>query len=434
MEYRLSDIAKELGQIPEKDGTVLGYCHDSRAIKPGEIFVAIDGERSKGTSFLDEAQKKGAIAAIVPLSCNAQVSMPLLKVDDPIQALHALAKARVVHAKPYVVGVTGSCGKTTTKEFIATLLTGNKTVFKSPRSENSQVTFPINILNAPFCDIWVLEMGMSEKGELARLVDTCPPDLAVITNIGMSHSEFFEDIDAIAAAKAEILKSKDLKKLILSENAHQFEIFKNAQVKSVVIGRDVFLKKADNGYCLNLYGKETPPFQLPFFAKHFIDNFILSYLACYAIGLSHAEIIEHAPDLKTIEHRFQISEVSGITFIDDAYNASLDSFKAAFKATVQMPQSTKKIAVMGSVGELGKFCRDIHRQIVKESCNYFDEAFVIGPEWESVLEDFTLPYQFCKDFDDLKKRLNKSMNQGDLVLVKGSNSHKLWKIIEDHNK
>lgn len=189
-------------------GRVLGFRQDSRDVQPGELFFAMKGEKVDGHEYLEQIASQGAIGAFVSKEYRGpNYGLQLVAVDNVLDSLQSLAK--IVHAQrsARVVGVTGSVGKTTTKEFIATLLEGKFRVGKTPGNANSQVSVPLSILNATGDEeVFVVEMGMSNPREIHRLVSIAPPEVAIITKIALAHAVFFTDgLEGIAAAKAEIL-------------------------------------------------------------------------------------------------------------------------------------------------------------------------------------------------------------------------------------
>lgn len=203
----LSEVGGILGLPKTGEAIVRGVAVDSRQIKPGDLFFALPGAKADGHTFLEEAAKKGAAGAVVHHSYNgADFGLPLIKSDDVLQTLQELARKKVESARPRIVGITGSLGKTTTKEFVTTLLKAKYRVAASPGNSNSQIGLPLAILNhsGEGDEILVLEMGMTHPGEIHKLVSIAPPEVAVVTKVALVHACNFESIEEIAHAKGEI--------------------------------------------------------------------------------------------------------------------------------------------------------------------------------------------------------------------------------------
>lgn len=228
---QIKELALLLGEMASSDGVIKGYAIDSRLVQPGDLFFALSGNKVDGCSFLKEVAEKKALAALVPRSYEGDnFGLITIKVDDVKSSLQKLAQIAFSKRKEKVIAVTGSVGKTTTKEFIAHLLSAQFRVYKTFGSFNSQVTFPLSLLNIEGeFDFLVLEMGMSEPGEISRLVKIAPPDIALITKIAYAHAQFFDNgLHGIAAAKAEILGSPKTKLAIMSAQAAHYQEIRDA--------------------------------------------------------------------------------------------------------------------------------------------------------------------------------------------------------------
>ncbi|HEX4840153.1 MAG TPA: Mur ligase family protein, partial [Rhabdochlamydiaceae bacterium] len=224
---KLSQIGQCL-QLKVEEKEITGFCFDSREVKKGDLFFALKGAHFDAHGFLKEVASRGAVAAVVDASyLGENFGLPLLKVQDVVEALHQLAKTVQALRHQRIVAVTGSVGKTTTKEFIATLLSQKYTVFKTPGNNNSQVAFPTAILNADGKEeFFVAEMAMSAAGQIRKLVDIAPPEVAVVTKIGHTHIEFFADgFEGIAAAKAEILSHPKTAHAVLNRQVLSYGAF-----------------------------------------------------------------------------------------------------------------------------------------------------------------------------------------------------------------
>ncbi|MDX8430361.1 MAG: Mur ligase family protein [Candidatus Algichlamydia australiensis] len=381
---------------------------DSRQVRPGMTFFALKGEKVDGHSFLEEAAKRGAVKAIVEEGYQGpDFGMELASVSDVEEELQRQAKEFRKKIQAKVVGVTGSVGKTTAKEFIATLLESSFRVDKSVGSFNSQLTLPLSILNADLdAEVLVLEMGMSKPGELAKLTEIAQPEIAVITKIAYSHSENFADLNGIAQAKAEILQSPRLKKTFVGKQAKSFSPFSSGEVP------------------------EESSIVLPFEAYHLQENFILAKAVAEYLGVPFLEICKQAKKLSPFSHRFERITLGGITFIDDSYNANPASMKAALQ---NLPEGKRRIAVLGEMRELGKFSQISHEQIGSIAAEEVDLLFTLGEEAKVLFDRFALSKKMACHFTDKEKLLQALRSEvcaGDVVLLKGSNSLQMWTLLD----
>jgi UDP-N-acetylmuramoyl-tripeptide--D-alanyl-D-alanine ligase len=442
-EFEFAQIVEWLECNIPVSGHVRGFKQDSRSVLRGELFFALKGEKVDGHAFLHEAAAKGAIGAVVSKDYRGEeFDLALLRVENVIASLQRLAK--IVHAKrsERVIGVTGSVGKTTTKEFIATLLEGKFRIAKTPGNANSQVSVPLSILNSEGTEeIFVMEMGMSLPGEIERLVDIAPPEICIITKIALAHAEFFPDgLESIAAAKAEILSHPATRLGILNHQVAQFAAAQRCSCQKMTFGLETEGSDSDFVLCregLNFYVKEregrTSAFALPFTASHLCENFIGAATVAKAFGMHWSEIIPQARKLTAYMRRFEKVEKHGIIFINDSYNANPTSVSAAL-ANLPRPRSGKKrIAVLGAMKELGPFTEQSHYEVAEFALSHIDYLLCLGEECATMAELFQKegrPVEHFLEFDSLKQRVFELAEEGDVVLLKGSNSKKLWRILE----
>lgn len=437
----LKELARKLGILTENKSLIEGFCFDSRLVQKGEVFFALKGEKVDGHSFLKEVAHKGAIAAVVSSEyAGEDFGLLLLPVKDVIWTLQKLAKEELFTRKTKIIGVTGSVGKTTTKEFIATLLQNKFKLAKSPGSANSQVSLPLVILNAQGDEeMFVLEMGMSQKGELKTLTDIAPPDIAVVTRIALAHAAFFEGIEEIAEAKAEILSQPKTALCIIGEEAYSFAPFQKAPCKKILYScsqqsqaESVLYKKGEQFVVLE-QGNPTPLFSLPFQAMHLAENFLAAATVARSLGMSWEEIIVAAKHLAPFEKRFQQIDKEGIIFINDSYNASPTSVRAALQNLPAPKQGKKRIAALGDMRELGKFSEVSHREIGQFAKEHVEHLLCYGQESLAMAEEFRKGGKIAEhysDIDAMRKRLFSLAEVGDVVLIKASKSLALWRLLE----
>ncbi len=436
--YTCKEIAAYLGICSSNMAPIRGFRQDSRLIQPSDLFFALLGDRVDGHAFLGEVAKKGAVAAVISKQYRGpSYGLFLLAVEDVMNALHLLAQVLFSKRNTRVIAVTGSAGKTTIKEFIATLLSAQFRVAKTPGNANSRIGVPLALLNADKeADIFVVEMGMSQKGQIAKLTSIAPPEIAVITNIGLAHSAYFpEGLESIAQAKAEILSSNKTRLAILGPNVGNFFAIKNSLVPKknygLSEGLDLYLQAHGEKFYLMGKAGGSSFFSLPFQAEHLWENFCGAALIAREFGICWEKIIEQTKQLKTLSHRFTIIEKEGIVFVDDSYNASLSSMRAAFKS-LPKPKG-KTIAVIGDMKELGQFTAICHLEVAKYALEVADILLCLGEDCALMVELFIKNKRkayLYHGFQDLYRAVHAFAEQGDVVLIKGANSHQLWRILD----
>ncbi len=413
---------------------------DSRRAKGGELFAAIKGGHVDGHSFLEEVAQKGSLAALVSADyVGHDYGLQIIRVSNVIAALQQMASKYLQCFNPRIIGITGSVGKTTTKDFIATLLSERFKVGKTPGNANSQIGLPTALLNFNGDEeVLVLEMGMSEPGQIAKLVAIAPPEIALITKIGYSHTELFaKGIDGVAEAKAEIFSHSATRWGIASLQAGGFPIVRTSGVsKKLLVGEtleaDISYVKEGFSVCITMDKEKSGPIELPFKASHFIENFVLAAVCARLCGLSFAEIAKQARDLETYKNRFEIVEKNGVLFLNDSYNASPESMKAAFDNLPTVHGKT--IAVLGQMPELGQYWHSAHRDVATYALTFVDHLLCYGIGCSPMVEVFSSagkPVEWIQDFSVLKKRVYELAQANDLVLLKGANFNQLWRVLEE---
>lgn len=435
----VKEVARLLGKSIASEEVITGYAIDSRAVMPGNLFFALSGKKVDGCQFLKDVAEKGAIASIVPQNYQGEnFGLILIYVEDVRASLQHLASIAFSKRKEKVVGVTGSVGKTTTKEFLAHLLEAKYQVFKTAGTFNSQVTFPLSLLNMEGeFDILVLEMGMSEPGEIRRLVQIAPPDIAIITRISYAHAQFFPDgLNGIAAAKAEILSGNKTALAVMSTQTAEFqEIVKDLKCRKITYSlSDHADYRLYPELVIEEKGKKGNEFSLPFFASHLQENFLAAYAVCRELGMEVDEIIAKAQTLKTYPLRFEIVQKDGVTYVKDCYNANPESMRAALQNLPQPETMGRVWAVLGSMRPLGKFSEKCHLELGELAFSRLDQLLCIGTECLPIVDLFRRSgkkAEFFSDLKVLKSAFENNIQKGDVVLIKGSNDHALWKLFED---
>jgi UDP-N-acetylmuramoyl-tripeptide--D-alanyl-D-alanine ligase len=426
------------------DGIAVGVACDSRAVEPGQLFIALPGHHTDGHAYLADAAARGAVAAVVLHSYNGPgYGMALLAVDDTLVMLQQLAATLLSQQGCRVIAITGSVGKTTTKEFLITLLKDSYRVGYTPGNANSQIGLPMALINHLNGDeeIVVCEMGMSQAGELSRLIAMAPPDLALITEVALAHAAAFSDINAIARAKGEILAHPQTQAAFINgsiANYRELTSIGSCCKYAFSCGggdADFQLQVDEKGNMAILKGDERlasfPPLHLP--GRHNGFNSLLAALAAHWCGVSWGDVAARMPLLQLPERRLQYIEKKGVLFVNDAYNACLSSMVAALEAIPQPSSGGRRIAALGAMLELGEFSEQCHLQLAEEAMKKIDCLLCLGSECRPMVEMWQAAGRPCQLFDDLQtlsRALWAMINPGDVVLLKGSRAKQMWKVVE----
>jgi UDP-N-acetylmuramoyl-tripeptide--D-alanyl-D-alanine ligase len=378
-----SDVANATrGRVARGDpATAVGRVSiDSRSLEPGDFFVAIAGETFDGHRFVSDATRRGAIGAMVhqaPVSPEAGTATPALviQVDDTTRALQDLARDVRRRSGAIVVAITGSAGKTTTKEVVAEFLSARFPVFRNKGNLNNHIGLPLSLLqlrSRP--QIAVVELGMNHPGEIRTLVGIAEPEVRVWTNVGDAHLGFFDSADAIADAKAEILENGAASH-VLVVNANDSRVMERARrfagtvvtfgidVDADVRGSSVVHRGVDGMEALVTAAGQEARLRTPLLGLGNLSN----VLAAIAVGL-HFEIplddmVARAATLMPAYHRGEVLRLpGGVTLIDDSYNSSPAALGRALETMATATGSARKVGVLGEMLELGEFSEQLHRE------------------------------------------------------------------------
>lgn len=417
---------------------------DSRLVQSGDLFFALPGARLDGHQFIQEAADKGAVAAVVDkaLSLDSQ-KIPLIRVENPLKALQLIAKKILEARKTKVIAVTGSFGKTTAKDFISAILKKKFKIASSPGNSNSQIGLPLSILNHSQGDedFFILEMGMTHSGHLADLVQVAPPDIALITAVALVHACNFDSIEAIGRAKGEIFSHPRTSLGILDRGIKNFEeVSRIGDCPKISFScedphADYFLSPFSDGIKIFEKGKLsiTLP-SLPVPGQHNQHNFLAAVAVARAVGMDWKEISAAQSQLKLPDLRLQKVEKNGITFINDSYNASEKTVKAAFKSLPMPTEGGRRFAVIGEMLELGKFSESCHREVALDALNHVDMMLCMGKGCAPIYDVWQAAekpvfWRFTRE--EIVHALRNQLQPGDVVLLKGSRSNQLWKVLEE---
>jgi UDP-N-acetylmuramoyl-tripeptide--D-alanyl-D-alanine ligase len=422
---------------------ITGYTVDSRMVQPGHLFFALPGAQVNGHAFLNLVAAAGARAAVVDRGYRGpDFGMALLPVDDVLKALQMLAQRMLSDQRPLIVAITGSVGKTTTKEFIRVLLCQNYRTVASPGNQNSQIGLPLTILNSTDGseELLVLEMGMTMPTQIAQLVAIAPPDIAVITSVALVHAENFASLEAIACAKGEIFSSSQTSVGLLPREVCDFDTLSHSgscRKRSFTITdreADYRLVAHEPSLSVLTAGQEQSlgVFGVP--GAHNRHNLLAAVAVARELKLSWAEIRARVPSLNLPERRLQTVEKQGIIFINDSYNAPPIGVQAALSNLPQPRPGGRRIAVLGTMPELGKFSVQCHREIGEHALGIVDQMFCLGSECQPIYEIWMRagkPVAWFLEKTALREALRGTLRAGDVVLIKGANGKQMWQLLDD---
>lgn len=420
---------------------------DTRKICENSIFVALKGENFNGNDYVIQASEKGANLCIIDeIKFNAEdvkENTSVILVKDTRKALLNLAEYYRSKLKVKIVAITGSTGKTSTKDLVAAALSSNLKVFKTKGNFNNEIGMPLMMLEIDNTyDVAVLEMGMSSLGEIHRLAKVAKPDIALITNIGISHIENLKTRENILKAKMEITDFFTEKcTLIINSENDLLSTLKEDKYNLTKIGFNDFadykgesieLTEKDISFSL-VHKKEKENFNIEVLGKHNVLNSLLAIATARTLGISYKEIKNGMNNLSVTSMRLDIVKCKGYTIIDDCYNASPDSMKAALDV-MQSVSGKRKIAVFGTMKELGSEGYKSHKEVGRYASKMgIEELLVLGEYSAAYKEGFNNDNKF-KKFNTTKEAsqyLKANLQNEDIILIKASRSMKFEDIVKE---
>src|SRR6266550_3676736 len=446
----LSQIAQLAGgSISSGDQTVVvnKVSTDSRTLKSSELFVALRGENFDGHNFVESAAQIGAAGAIVESTWNGEIpkNFALIRAKDTLQAFQDLAANYRKSLTLKVVAITGSNGKTSTKDFTAAVLAHRFRVTKTEGNFNNHVGLPRTILEATSADeIGVWEIGMNHPGEIATLAKVAAPDVAIITNIGVAHIEFMGSREKIAEEKAALAEEVSTQGTVILNADDPFtgSVASRARGKLILAGstagniRAGEISQSGTGTDFTiLEGAHRCRAQLPVPGLHMVQNALLAVAAGRAFGLSLEDCAAGLAAAPLTKARLQVKEIHGVQFLDDSYNANPDSMKAALRTLVELDAEGKRIAVLGEMRELGAESERGHREIGEAAAVLgVNQLITIGDAAELIAEGARTAgldkVSSARSTSEAAKLLSEMAEPGDLVLIKGSRAARTEEVIE----
>ena len=446
----LFQIAQLAGaSLSSGDGTAVinKVSSDSRMIKPGELFVALRGENFEGHDFVEASAKAGATGALVELNWTGNVpnNFALLRATDTLQAYQTLAANYRRSLALKVLAITGSNGKTSTKDFAASVLARRFRVTKTEGNFNNHVGLPRTILEATSDDeVAVWDIGMNHPGEIAALSKIATPDAAIITNIGVAHIEFMGSREAIATEKGALAEAVGPQGTVVLNADDPFSqgIAARTRAKVVFAGttggavQAIEIRQGTEGSEFTIVeGAHRCRAQLPVAGSHMVQNALLAVASGRAFGLSIEDCAAGLAAAPLTKARLQIKEIGGVHFLDDSYNANPDSMKAALRTLVELDTEGKRIAVFGEMRELGAESERGHREIGETAATLgVEQLITIGDVAELIAEGARAgglnKVSSARSTAEAARLLGEIAEPGDLVLIKGSRAARTEEVIE----
>jgi len=437
------------GKLIAGDGTRVAssVSTDSRTVRPGDVFIALVGDKFDGHDFIAQVAKAGAAAVVVdrvpadPLPDCATILVP-----DTLLALQELARNHRRLLKPLVIAVTGSNGKTSTKDFTAAMMSRRYRVRATEGNLNNHIGLPLTILGMTAAhNCGVFEMGMNHEGEIALLCSIGKPDAGIITNIGVAHIENLGSRDAIAAEKGALAACVPEGGLLVLNANDEFSPSirrrSKARVLTAGVGRgDVSATVHDSNesgtrFDLNFSDGSRVETHLPVPGEHMVANAALAAACAWHYGVPPQEIADELRNVAVTKGRMQVKRLRGVVFLDDSYNANPDSMRAGLKTLAGMNTPGRKAAVLGRMGELGAHAAQGHREVGECAAALgLDAVLTVGEEaaqigaaasaGRSAMEVRNFPsHAGCAAF------LRGWLKEGDAVLLKGSRSAAMEQVL-----
>ena len=452
--HRPADLGKEPAEVSI----------DSRAVQGDELFFALEGEHSDGHRFVADALTKGAAAAVVRrdwAKAHAELSGVLIGVDDPLTALAQLAGWYRRRFTLPMVAITGTNGKTTTKDMAACVLSSKHRVLKTGASFNNHIGVPLTLLRLSSAhEVAVVELGMSAPGEIAALCRLVRPSVGVITNVGPAHFEAFDSVAEIAAAKGELLAALDETASAVLNADDPLVMRQQNRFQGRVIGFGIEHPCAFRAETITLNGQGRACFtigetsvMLSIPGKHNIYNALAAMAVGSLFGISPDEAAHALKNAPTSPMRMEVTERNGVTFLNDGYNANPVSMRSALETLTDFefrisdwglknsrnPQSgtARKIAVLGDMLELGAITPKAHEEVGRVAAALgVDGLFCFGPFAKHIRTGAIragMHEGSARHFDDktrLSGTLRSFLRPGDVVLIKGSRGMRMEEILE----
>ncbi len=446
--FSISDLFELTGAViynPDSYKSVSSFGIDSRKLKKGSIFVAVKGKNFDGHTFVKDALINGAHAVIIDekrLDEFDDIDSTIVTVPDTVKAFGELAAIKRAKLKYSVVGITGSNGKTSTKEFASQLLNERYSVTKTNANNNNHIGVPLTISEAKLSDeVLVLELGTNHPGEIKYTAEIAKPNVALITNIGQAHLQYLKDKESVLEEKSalfettafgggKILLNTDdqlLKKLKKKyKNVTTFGFKGSPEIKGKIIGYD------RNGYpTINVrYMNKKLQFSPNIIGDAALQNIFNAVVIAITLGLNKKEILSGIKKLKNITGRFEVINFEKFVLIDDTYNSSPESILSGIRSVKRIKSYKKKIVILGDILELGEYSEKIHRDLA-EGINKLKPTLVLtlGKMMQFVCKGLSVENKHFSNIRSLLSFIKKMDFDNSVIFVKGSRGMKMERVI-----
>ncbi len=432
------------------------FTKDTREIKGNETYIGLIGEKINGGIYFEEAFKKGANTVIIEHieitedQKQKYKGKNIIIVDDTLKALQQIAilKRKLYNDKLKVVAITGSVGKTSTKDMIASVLSEKYKTLKTEGNYNNHIGVPFTILKIKEeHEVAVIEMGMNHLGEISILTNIAKPNLCVITNVGTSHIGNLGSRENILKAKLEILEGNEEKEIVINNDndlLHKFYNEKNNEINITTYG----IEEQNKIYACNIIQKEESSefichieneefeVEVPVAGLHFVENSLAAATVGKKLGLTNEEIKRGISSFKLTKKRMDIEVLkNGVKIINDSYNASFESMRGSLQNLAQY--KNRKIAVLGDMFELGEYAKELHEKVGVEVyknnidiliCTGQNAKYIANKAKEEGMPEENIYYFEGKE--NIIQKLKQIMKKDDVILFKASNGMKFFEIVE----
>ena len=432
------------------------FLRDTREVKGGEIYIGLVGEKTNGADYFEEAFKKGAVGAILQdiKITNEQKEKykdkVIIIVNDTLKALQKIAELkRNLYGENFpIVAVTGSVGKTSTKDIIANVLSQKYKTLKTEGNYNNHIGVPLTLLRLEDHEVAVVEMGMNHLGEISVLTNIAKPTLCVISNIGTSHIGNLGSRENILKAKLEVLEGNNQKEIIINNDndlLHKFNNENNNEINITTFG----IEEKSEVYATNIEAKEESSkfichvdneefeVEVPVAGIHFVYNALCAVAVGKKLGLTNEEIKRGIETFELTKKRMDIEVLkNGTKIINDSYNASFESMKASIENLARY--ENRKIAVLGDMFELGEYAEELHKNVGKQVaknnvyiliCTGENAKYIASQAEEEGMHKENIYY--FENKKEIIRLLQKKLTKNDVVLFKASNGMKFFEIVEE---
>ncbi len=444
MNYTWDIVLREMrGEMTGNPGCCCrSICTDSRSIKPGQMYVALAGERFDGHDFARSAIESGAVAVVVSHGRCRDIE-PRIEVDDPLTAIQDLAAYARRQTEIPLTAITGSHGKTTTKDMLASILGQSRSVLATYQNLNGVIGVPLTLLNLePFHQAIVIEVGISIPGEMQRLASIVQPDHAIFTCVAPAHSQFLPTLQHIANEKKKLMSwIRPGGHPIL--NADDPVIMQECRFPDTITfgleggdyrGRILTADPSGISFEVSEPGGHRHQYLLPCHGRHNVYNAMGAITAARLQETPETDVQKGLDSFNLSPHRSRIVQLPDLTVIDDTYNAAPNSMACAFRMLIDYPGSGRRIAVLGDMLELGQGSPDAHRRLGSIFADSrIDLLIAFGPDMRFMIDEVKKRGIVCHHFADnmeAARGLKVLLQSGDIVLVKASRSMHAEKIVE----